>query len=166
MISDEPLRARKARVCAENDEWAAAVEAGLSRNVPTLIDPADVARNVFGTPILNGAFSFQKTVFNAEGDPMQRFIANLVFNGFISWDRVGHPFRDPKLPYPSQLCLFSIRKGHCLLTWSDDKGGRFNLYSLPSSWHPYLAFEKPYGHQLVALNILPMRPVLCVGIIQ
>ena len=142
------------------------VRAGLDCGLFKLLDKSLVARDSFGNPILNGAFGVQKSGETPDGVPLQRFIANLIFNDFVDWSKVGPAFRNPKLPYPSQLTLLTVREGEALVIWSDDEDGCFNIYALPEAWYPFLCFQLEYEGQYVALSVLPMGFVLSVGIIQ
>ena len=166
LMKDEPIRCRKARVWCEEEEWKHVVQAGLKCGLFKLLDKSLVAKDSFGNPILNGAFGVQKSGETPDGVPLQRFIANLIFNDFVDWSKVGPTFRNPKLPYPSQLTLLTVREGEALIIWSDDEDGCFNIYALPEAWYPFLCFQLEYEGQYVALSVLPMGFVLSVGIIQ
>ena len=126
---------------------------------------SEVFKDHQGRPVFNGAMAVVKVKkIGGEDKQLQRFISNLVPSNSY---QAHLPGDDVHLPYLGQLSMLSVHPDEELVVDSEDLTSCFNLFSLPRSWAPYMAFGKPVDGSVFGLargeQVYPAMAVIPMG---
>eukprot|EP00435_Cladocopium_sp_Y103_P069901 s206_g34.t1 len=169
-----PSKPTQSKVRATQEEWNKIVQAGYERGLMVPLQDDQVFRDVSGRKVLNGAGAVKKLKeVGGEQKTLQRFISNFIpSNQFQTHLSGGDRF----LPYLGQLTLLGMEDGETFLVDSEDFCSCFNLFTLPSSWHCMMAFEKTVDGKIMgatpgqqvfpAMCVVPMGWINAVTVIQ
>lgn len=134
-------KAPKVMVPPEN--WEEFCSQLISRGVFSRIHEDDIYK-VGGQPLLNGLFGVSKNEFEGTTEIM-RIIMNLIpLNGVVR----GFDGDISTLPSWAGMAPLHLQPHEDLLVSSEDVRAFFYIFRVPSSWHPFLAFNRPLPERL------------------
>ena len=159
------------RVFVQETDWEQVCSGLLAKGVCRMIPLSEVFR-VDDKPLFNGLFGVSKDEF-CDGFEVHRLIMNLVPLNRLCRN-LGADVST--LPAVNGLGNILLREGETLLVSSEDIRCFFYIFSVPPSWHKFLAFGRqvpsslaPQGsgepHYLCSL-VLPMGFINSVSIAQ
>ena len=162
---------RSSRVMVDEQDWPELARGLVEYNLAAVIPESAVAK-AGGRLVQNGLFGIEKGEQH-EGIEIHRLIMNLVpFNSLcvsVEGD-VG------TLPLMHQMNALQLHPHEEMIISSEDVRCFFYVFSLPTSWLPYLTFSKPVPSDLVppgvtercylSAKVLPMGFLNSVGIAQ
>eukprot|EP00435_Cladocopium_sp_Y103_P054729 s637_g17.t3 len=162
---------KNSRVMVSDEDWPEVAAKLVAAKVCKVIPESEVFK-VRGRSLLNGLFGVEKGEEH-NGTPVYRLIMNLVPLNSLCMGVAGDI---SGLPHWLGMHPFSLEPTEGLLVSSEDVRCFFYTLSLPSSWMPYLAFNRPVPEGLkpdgcaescfLAAVVLPMGFLNSVGIAQ
>eukprot|EP00438_Fugacium_kawagutii_P005526 Skav227070 [mRNA] locus=scaffold72:1057412:1062770:- [translate_table: standard] len=168
---DLPEAIPKPRVRVLDGEWEPLARSLVERGI---LVPTSEVLQFKGEMVLNGLFGVEKSNKPIpDGRPSQRLIMDLrASNAILSV--IGGDIGT--LSGASAFTAIALEEGNVISISGDDLVASFYLFSLPPSWRPFLAFEKPIswralgydqdGSTYLSSAVLPMGFSSSVGIMQ
>ena len=170
--SESRVYTKPPRIFVEPESWEQVCSGLISKGVCRLIPLSEVYHFSEG-PLLNGLFSVSKEEFTATGVEICRLIMNLVPTNKLCRNLGGDL---STLPSVTGLSSIVLGKDDVLVMSSEDIKCFFYLFSVPSSWHKFMAFGRevppsvaPQGARepyYMAARVLPMGFISSVAIAQ
>ena len=139
LVPEEDQQHTKApKVMVPMESWDELCEGLLASGVCGLI-PEEQVHRVEGKLLLNGMFGVSKGEFQG-GIEIMRLIMNLIPLNGICKSVEGDV---ATLPAWSGMSAFQLHPQEDLVVSSEDVRCFFYIFSVPESWYPYLAFNRP-----------------------
>ena len=135
---DARVYTRTPRIMVGDEAWESVCKGLLAKGVCTLI-PEQKVYHVEGRPLQNGLFGVSKGEFDGPYEVM-RLIMNLVPVNKLCRNLGGDV---STLPSWSGMSPYILEEGEVILMSSEDIRCFFYLFSIPSSWYPYMSFGRP-----------------------
>eukprot|EP00438_Fugacium_kawagutii_P015593 Skav229726 [mRNA] locus=scaffold49:399186:411683:- [translate_table: standard] len=170
---DEWGRLPRPRVMVDDADWAEVCQGLVQSGVCTFIEESDVFSTPQG-PLLNGLFGVTKEEWTASNVEIYRLIMNL-----IPLNKLCQPISGDvdTLPSWGSMSPFFVQPTETLRVSSEDVRCFFYTMAVPTSWIPFLAFNKLVpdlvlpehlrgGRVYLASRVLPMGFLNSVSLAQ
>eukprot|EP00438_Fugacium_kawagutii_P016696 Skav227640 [mRNA] locus=scaffold58:167510:174958:+ [translate_table: standard] len=140
---EDQVKVKPPRVMVASEHWTEFCDNLLKRGVFQRVHEDDLPY-VQDQPLLNGLFGVSKNEFQ-DGWEVMRIIMNLIPLNGICRSFEGDVATLPSWAGMTPLCL---RPHEELLISSEDVRCFFYIFRVPTSWHRYLAFNRPLPPEL------------------
>lgn len=127
------------RVMVHEDQWDLLCNKLLQAGVFAKVHEDDLF-GIHGSPVLNGLFGVSKQEFTAEGTEIMRIIMNLTPINAVCRTLDSDI---STLPTWASMSPLQLEVGEDLVVSSEDVRCFFYIFRIPSSWYPYMAFNRP-----------------------
>ena len=143
LAEEDQTAVRPPRVMVPPDAWESFCQNLLARGVFSKVHEDDVYR-VKDQMLLNGLFGVSKNEFDGPWE-VHRIIMNLIPLNAVCRGMEGDV---STLPSWAGMSPLSLEPGEELVISSEDVRCFFYIFKVPSSWHRFLAFNRPLPERL------------------